>query len=143
MISKMKVCRPSRLRHKRVQREVQLEDVDAGVSKNSEIPTSCVLLNQPTQLLLAQTAKLGHAWRLQLRIAQANMWVKTAARRGHGVGWHGLVLVQPVLLPIRCHALFDGIIQFLRSRAEIAPAGVRGVVAVAGGGRPRMEILFT
>jgi hypothetical protein len=59
------------------------------------------------------------------------MRIEAAAGRGDGIGGNGFVRVYGVLLPIGVNAVFDRIIQFLRSRPEIAAAGTRGVVAVA------------
>src|SRR6266478_8321889 len=75
-----------------IEREIQGEHVHAGVSKKSEIATVFVLVNQLAQFLLANAASFGHAWALELGVAQTDVRIEAAAGCGHSIGWHGFAL---------------------------------------------------
>ncbi len=77
-------------------------------------------------------------WSWALR--QADVRIESAAGSGHGIGGNLLVCAQAVFCPVGFDAIFDCVLQLLRSWSQVAAAGIRGVVAVAGGGRPRMKI---
>ena len=79
---------------------------------------------------------------LQFRVAQADVRVKAAAGGGDGVGGNGIGFLQAVFFAVGVDAVFDGVVQFLRSRAEIAAAGVGGIIAVAGGRGTRVKIFL-
>ncbi len=69
-----------------------------------------------------------------------DMRVQAAGRSGYRVGRHSRVRCQAVLRAIIAKVLSDGIVQFLRRRAEIAPAGTGRIVAVPGSRGPGIKI---
>ena len=87
-----------------------------------------------------RAARFCHARGLELGVAQTDVRIEAAAGCGDRVGRNGFVFFQAVLFSIGDDAVFDRIVQLLRSRSEIAAAGAGGVVAVAGSGRTRVKI---
>ena len=100
----------------------------------------CVLLDELADTIFGKSTRFGHTWNLQRCVRQADVRVEAAPGRGHGVGRNGRIGVEIILRAIVRDVLFDGVVQLLRSRAEVAAAGTGGVVAVARRRWARLKI---
>ena len=123
-----------------VEREVQLKYIDSRVAEDAEITPIGVLPDELADFVFAQCPSSSHARDLELCSAQADLRIESAARRGNCIRWNRLRFAQTIFSTIRLDSFFDRIVQFSRSRPQIAAAGTGGIVAVARGGRSRMEI---
>jgi DNA ligase 1 len=74
-----------------IEREVELQDIDAEVTQNAQIAAFCVRPDQIAQFLLAHGVSLGYAWELEFGVAQTDMRIEAAAGRCHRIGWYGIV----------------------------------------------------
>ena len=105
-----------------VECEVQLQNIHSGVTKHPEITSIGVLLDEFADFVFAQSPRFSHARKLELGITQADLWIESAARRRNCIRWHRLGFAQTIFSTIRRYAFFDRIVQFLRSRPQIAAA---------------------
>ena len=105
-----------------VEREVQLQNIDSGVTEDAEITPIGVLLDELANFVFAQSPSFSDARDLELGITQADLWIEAATRRSNCIRWHRLGSAQTIFSTIRRYAFFDRIVQFLRSRPQIAAA---------------------
>src|SRR5262249_51787018 len=124
-----------------VECEVQSQHIDAGITEDTEITPIGVLVNEFADFVFARSPSFSDARDLELSILQADLWIESAARCSNCVSGDNVSFRQSVFLSIVGDAIFDRVLQFLRSRTEIAAAGIGGVIAVAGGRRSWMKIL--
>src|SRR5262245_34169179 len=123
-----------------VEREVQLQNIDSRIAENAEITPIGVLLDEFADFVFAQCPGLSYTRDLELGITQADLRIESATRRGNCIRRHRLGTAQAVFSTIRRDSFFDRIVQFLRSRPQIATPGTCRVVAVARGGRSRVKV---
>ena len=133
--------RISRLGSQLVQGKIQLQNIHARRAEKTDVGGIGVRADQFANFCFGEVAGFRHARRLEFRVAQADVWIKSAAGGGDGIGRSGRVGSEAVLRSVVGNVLRDGVAQLLRSRAEVAAAGIRGVVAVARGRWARVEIL--
>src|SRR5262245_21073534 len=121
--------------------EVQLQNIDSGITEDAKITPLGVLLNEFADFVFAQRPSFSDARDLKLGITQADLWIEAAPGRSYCVRGDSVGVRQSVFLSIVGDAIFDCVLQLLRSRSQIAAAGIGGVIAVARGRRSRMKIL--
>ncbi len=124
----------------RIECEVQFRTFTPGSPRTARSRPSVFCWTSSRTLSSLNAASFSDARSLEFGITQADLWIEAAARRSNCIGRHGLGFAQTIFIAIRRYAVFDRIVQFLRSRSQIAAARTRGVVTVAGGGRTRMKI---
>src|SRR5580765_7623312 len=71
------------------------------------------------------------------------MRVETAAGSSDRIGGNRIALFETIFGAISRNAIFDGVIQLLRGRTQVAPAGVGSIIAIAGRGGARMKIFLS
>ena len=76
-----------------VERKVQLQNIDSGITEYAEITSIGVLLDEFANFVFAQCPRFSHARDLELGIAQADLWIEAAARRGDCIRRHRLSFV--------------------------------------------------
>src|SRR5262245_22334544 len=99
-----------------VECEIQLQNIDSGITKDAEITSNRVLLDEFPKSVFVQCPRFSHARNLKLGVTQADLWIESATRRGNCIRRHSLGTVQAVFSTIRRYSFFDRIVQFLRSR---------------------------
>ena len=114
-----------------VERKIQLQNIHSGIAEDAEIAPIGVLLDELANFVFAQSPRFSHARNLEFGITQADLWIESAARRGNCIRRHRLGFAQTIFRTIRRYAFFDRVVQFLRSRPQIAAARTGRVVAVA------------
>src|SRR5438093_12878080 len=87
-------------------------------------------------------APSGRQRGVQLGVATADVRIEPAAGRSDGIGGNGVGLLQSVFFAISFDPFLDCVVELLRSRSQVAAAGVGGVVTITSGRRTRMEILI-
>src|SRR3954469_21200074 len=90
-----------------VEREVELEDVDALLAEEPERATGRVVVDEPLDVGDREAARLGDARRLQQGVLDRDLRVEARPRRGHRVGGHQRFPREAVLLAIGDRALLD------------------------------------
>ena len=123
-----------------VQSKIEWKHVHSRFAQQAEAGAVSVLADEFAHLVLAQAAGFGDARGLEFGVARADVGVEAAAGGGHGVGGDGRVGGESVLRAVVGDVLRDGVGKLLGGGAEVAAAGVGGVVAVAGGGRAGVEV---
>ena len=66
-----------------VERKVQLQNIDSGITEYPEITSIGVLLDEFADFVFAQSPRFSHARKLELGITQADLRIESAARRGN------------------------------------------------------------
>src|SRR5262245_24769376 len=99
-----------------VEREVQLQNIDAGLAEHAEITAIDVLLDEFANFVFAQGTSFSDTRDLQLSITHADLWIKAAARSSNCIRRHRLGTAQTIFSTIRRYSTLNGILQFLRSR---------------------------
>ena len=99
-----------------------MQNIDSGVTEDAEITPIGVLLDEFANFVFAQSASFSDARNLELGITQADLWIESATRRRNCIRRHRLGFAQTIFRAIRRYAFFDRIVQFLRSRPQIAAA---------------------
>ena len=124
-----------------VERQVELEHVDARLAQQPEIRRFGVLRNQLIELIGGNATGFGHARRLRLRLRGADVGIQAARRPGQHIGWNGPCIVRVFLVEF-VHRRLHAIDQLLIGGAVIKSTGSGGIVAVVtGSGGTRLEIL--
>jgi hypothetical protein len=90
------MAKPIMVSRERIEREIQSEHIDAGISQNTEVPAICVLLKQSTQFSRAGCAR-GDARSLESSIAQAHVRIEAAAGGGDRIGRNRIARFQTIL----------------------------------------------
>ena len=104
-----------------IEREVEAEDVDAGIAEDTQIRPFGVLPDKCAHLIERNAARFCHARDLQLGIARTDVRVEAAARGSYGIGGHGIVRAQAIFRAIGGDTILYCVGKLLGSRAEIAP----------------------
>jgi len=93
-----------------VERHVQLQNIDSGVPEDAEITAIGVLLDEFANFVFAQCPSFSHARNLELGIAQADLWIESAARSSNCIRWHRLGFAQTIFSTIRCDPVLNRIL---------------------------------
>ena len=91
--------------------KIQLQNIHAGIAKDTEISPIGVLLDELANFVFAQPANLGGTRDLQLGITQADLWIESAAGCGNRIGWNRLGSAQTIFSAICRYSFFDRIVQ--------------------------------
>src|SRR5262245_10728267 len=90
-----------------VEREIQLQNIDPRVTEDAEITATGVLLDELANFVLAQRTSFSNARDLELGIAQADLRIESATRRGNCIRWHRLGIAQAVFGAIYGNAILN------------------------------------
>ncbi len=88
-----------------VECEVQLQNIDSGITEHPEITPIGVLLDEFANFVFAQSPSFSHARDLELGITQADLWIESATRRGNCIRRHRLGFAQAIFRAIRRYAV--------------------------------------
>jgi hypothetical protein len=110
--------------------EIELEHVDRGLPEDTPVPTMAGLRNERLDLVEGEAPGMGDAGGLKLRVGQADVRIKTAARGGDRVGRHGGIGGEAVGGAIGGHGGFDTVGELLTRRPEIGAGGAGGIEPV-------------
>src|SRR5215471_11091734 len=86
--------------------EVQLQNIDAGLTKDAKIASIGILLDELADFVFAQASRLSDTRDLELGIVQANLWIKSATRRGNCIRRHRLASIQAIFRAICSYSFF-------------------------------------
>jgi hypothetical protein len=137
------LCRPSpRLlldRIVRIEREVELEDVDARLTKDAELPSGGVGINETPDIRLRDAALTGHTRNLEVGCGRRDMRIDPGGRRRHKINGHRGVRI---LLACGLDVGRDGVDQLPVGGPELAACRISRVVARSCGRRPRPKVAW-
>src|SRR5438105_7875651 len=123
-----------------IEREIQLQNIHAGIAEDTEISPIGVLLDELANFVFAQSASFGDTRDLQLGITQTDLWIESATGRGNCICRNRLGFTQAIFRAIGGDPFFDRVVQFLRSWPQIAATRTASIVAVACGRGSRVKI---
>src|SRR5450759_2169973 len=123
-----------------IQRQIEVEDVDAWLAEESERAPLGVLGDQRTNLHLAQASFPGDACDLLVGVRGADVGVETGPAGQQRV-WGDLRRVDAVECGGSSPTLIDGGDQVLVLRAQVRSTAGRRVVSPPGRRGPALEVL--
>ena len=93
-----------------IEREIQLQNIHAGIAEDTEISPIGVLLDELANFVFAQSTSFSDARKLHFGITQADLRIESATGRRNCIRWHTLGFAETIFSTIRRYSFFDRIV---------------------------------